>query len=202
MSLSSASFAQREWEVGATAGGGWYHNSTVSNPTGSAKAGYDPQFAFGGFLGENPYRYIGGEIRYMFVVGEPTLKFHGTTASAGGYTNVIHYDVLIHTASRESEIRPFFALGAGVKVYSAPNLPDPAQPLRNFAILRHVNQTEPLISVGGGVKYLVSHDVQLRVDFRAYITPAPNVLFTPVPPSTIHGWIYQFVPTVGISYLF
>jgi hypothetical protein len=202
MSFSSASFAQHDWEVGAMAGGGWYRNSSVSNPIGSASAGYNSNFAFGGLLGEDLYKYIGGEIRYMFVVGDPVLKFHGATARTSGYTNVVHYDVIIHTASRESDIRPFFALGAGVKVYSAPNLADPAQPLLNFAVLRHVNQTEALISAGGGVKYRLSHDVQLRVDFRAYMTPAPNVLFTPVHPSTINGWIYHFVPTVGVSYLF
>jgi hypothetical protein len=46
------------------------------------------------------------------------------------------------------------------------------QPLDNFAILRPANQVEPAISVGGGVKFLMPRRVQLRIDFRAYMTPA------------------------------
>lgn len=65
-----------------------------------------------------------------------------------------------------------------------------------------VNQVERAISVGGGVKFLMPKRVQLRIDFRAYMTPLPNQLFRPVGLSVIHGWLYDFVPLGGISYLF
>jgi hypothetical protein len=43
---------------------------------------------------------------------------------------------------------------------------------------------------------------QFRVDFRAYFTPFPDELFTPVPRTKITGWIINFVPSAGFSYVF
>jgi len=83
-----------------------------------------------------------------------------------------------------------------------PRYLDLNQPLTNFALLRPVNQVEPAISVGGGMKFLMPKRTQLRVDFRAYMTPLPDQLFRPIGPSVIRGWLYDFVPLVGISYVF
>jgi hypothetical protein len=76
------------------------------------------------------------------------------------------------------------------------------QPLANLALLRSVNQVEPAISVGGGMKFLMPKRTQLRVDFRAYMTPLPDQLFRPIGASIIRGWLYDFVPLGGISYVF
>jgi hypothetical protein len=199
--LSSACLAQ-QWELGFLGGFGWSHDATIVNPTGSAQAGMKPAFVGGVVFDENLYKYIGGEFRYMFRVGEPQLRFQGTEANTTGYTNIIHYDLMIHTAPDEATIRPYFAGGAGIKVYTGTGRRYATQPLLNFALLTPVNQVEPLISVGGGVKCRVSRSVQLRVDFRAYMTPLPDELFRPVFPSVVHGWVYDFVPTAGVSYVF
>jgi hypothetical protein len=125
-------------------------------------------------------------------------------ANLRGHTNLVTYDFLFYTSSKESRIRPFVAAGAGIKVYTGlgPRYLDLNQPLTNFALLRPVNQVEPAISVGGGMKFLMAKRTQLRVDFRAYMTPLPDQLFRPIGPSVIRGWLYDFVPLVGISYVF
>ena len=125
-------------------------------------------------------------------------------ANLRGHTNLVTYDFLFYTSSKESSIRPYVAAGAGIKVYTGlgPRYLDLNQPLTNFALLRPVNQVEPAISVGGGMKFLILKRTQLRVDFRAYMTPLPDQLFRPIGPSVIHGWLYDFVPLVGVSYVF
>ena len=200
--LLSCSCAAQPWEIGGLAGFAWYQNATITNPTGSVEAGFTPKFATGVVFGENIHKYIGGEVRWMLIFGQPLLRMDGIQANATGYTNLVDYDLFIHTARERAKIRPFLAAGAGVKVYSETGGINLTQPLLGFAVLRRVNQTEPLIRVGGGLKYKVHRHVQFRVDFRTYMTPTPDELFRRTLVSTIHGWVYNFVPTVGLSYLF
>lgn len=199
--FSSVCLAQH-WEVGALGGFGFYHNATITNPIGTAQIGYEPRFAVGALLDQNMYNYISGEIRYMFLVGNPGLKFGGTQATTDGYSNIIHYDVLFHGRPVESKVRPYFAVGGGVKIYSSTQRRFLDQPLLNFASLSPVNEAEPMLSLGAGLKYSIVKNVQLRFDFHTYLTPAPNNLFRPTFPSTIHGWVYNFIPMLGVSYIF
>jgi hypothetical protein len=192
------------WELGAIGGYGWYHDSSITNGLGSAQAGISAKAAFGVTLTQNMYNYVGGEIRYLFRFGGPELKSSGIEANLDGHTNLVTYDFLFYTSSKESSIRPYIAAGAGIKVYTGlgPRFLGINQPLANLALLRPVNQVEPAISVGGGMKFLMPKRTQLRVDFRAYMTPLPDQLFRPIGPSVIRGWLYDFVPLGGISYVF
>jgi hypothetical protein len=192
------------WELGAIGGYGWYHDSSITNGLGSAEAGIPARAAFGVTLTENMYNYVGGEIRYLFRFGGPDLKSSGIEANLDGHTNLVTYDFLFYTSSKESSIRPYIAAGAGIKVYTGlgSRFLDLNQPLANLALLRPVNQVEPAISVGGGMKFRMPKRTQLRVDFRAYMTPLPDQLFRPIGPSVIRGWLYDFVPLAGISYVF
>src|SRR4030095_6181892 len=92
--IFSSACAAQQWEIGALGGFGFYQNATLTNPTGSVRAGFEPRFATGAVFGQNMYRYISGEIRYMYLVGAPVLKSQQTEASTSGYTNVIHYDLI------------------------------------------------------------------------------------------------------------
>jgi hypothetical protein len=200
--LSSVCSAQ-QWEVGALGAYGWHRNATIVSPDGRAEAGFEPRFAIGGSFTQNMYRYVSGEIRYMFLVGDPVLKFQGIEASTNGFTNIVHYDLLFHPRPSESRLRPYVAAGGGVKVYSATDrLLFFNQPLLNFAVLRQVDQAEPMVSLGVGLKYIIKRHVQLRLDFHTYMSPTPDDLFRPTFPSKVHGWIYDFVPALGISYAF
>jgi hypothetical protein len=199
--FSSLCFAQT-WEVGVEGGYGWYSNPSLTNSPDSGSAGFPPRAAVGVVFGEDLYSHLGGEVRWLFRFGGPQLRSNGITESALGYTNTVTYDFLFHMTPRESKIRPFVAAGAGIKVYTG-SFRDVDQPLANFAVLRPVTQVEPALSVGGGVKYLLPKHIQLRMDFRVLMTPLPDDLIRPTRPLTrIHGWVYDFLPLAGLSYIF
>jgi hypothetical protein len=101
----------------------------------------------------------------------------------------------------EHKFRPFVAAGAGIRIYtnSQPLIP---QSLAGVAFLTQGTQVEPAISFDGGIKYLLPHHAQLRVDLRGYATPAPNSLIHAVGPSRISGWLLDLAPMIGIGYVF
>jgi hypothetical protein len=192
----------QQWEVGAASGFGWTDSASIGNLGQSASAGLHPGAVLGGLLGDNMYNYIGGEVRYLFQWGAPRLQFQGTRADMSGYSNLLVYDLLIHIKDRDSRIRPFFAAGAGIKIYTGTGQLDLTQPLVRFALLAPGTQVEPAISVGFGLKYKVERHVMLRADFRTYMTPLPGDLFRTNIGSDIRGWVFDFVPQVGVSYIF
>jgi len=200
--LSTVCLAAQEWEVGAAGGFGWSSDATIKNDTGSAQAGIKPSFAIGAVFGQDMYHYVGGELRYTFRNGQPELRSHGTVVSGGGYTNVVTYDLLVYTSPRESKIRPFVAGGAGIKVFTSTNRFFLDQPLADFALLKRVNQVEPAISAGGGLKWMFSKHGEFRIDFRTYMTPLPDHVFKTPRLSRISGWMFDFLPLAGVSYVF
>jgi len=189
-------------ELGVVGGYGWYQNPSITNPPDSGRAGFPPHAALGVVFGEDRFRYLGGEFRWLLRFGGPQLQSNGITVATPGYTNAITYDFLFHMAPRESRVRPFVAAGAGIKVYTG-SFQDLTQSLSRLAVLKSVTQVEPAISAGAGLKFLLPAHMQLRLDFRAIMTPLPNDVIRPIGPSTrIHGWVYDFVPLGGISYVF
>jgi hypothetical protein len=200
--VSSSACVAQKWEVGGLGGYGWYHDATISSPAGSATIGITPKGAIGAVFGENLYKYVGGELRWMLIFGKPRINTNGIEVSRPGYSNVIHYDLLIHVTKKEARLRPFLAAGGGVRIYTATGRRDFNQVLTPFATLRPHSEAEGLISAGSGLKYIVTKGLQLRLDFRTYFTPAPKDLFRPIGSTSIHGWVYNFVSTLGVSYLF
>ncbi|HXA51012.1 MAG TPA: hypothetical protein VNV86_11935 [Candidatus Acidoferrum sp.] len=202
LAASPVCFSQ-EWEIGGTAGYAWSMNPSISNPNSpSIEAGIPARVAFGAIFAQNMYEHIGGELRYLFRFGGPQLQSLGTTASMTGYSNSITYDLMVHLVPRDVKIRPFISGGAGIRVYSGTGFVAPGQALAGFAVLRPVNQVEPAIDVGAGLKWKVAKHAQLRAEFRTYFTPLPDEIFRPTGFSRIRGWVYDFVPQVGISYVF
>ena len=153
-------------------------------------------------FGQNMYEHIGGEVRYLFQWGGPQLQSQGVRASAMGHTNLITYDVLFHTSNREANLRPYFAGGAGIKVFTGSELRTVGQPLFSGALLVPKTQVEPVISAGAGLKYKVHKHVIIRLDFRTYFSPLPDEIFRRTGDSRIRGWVYNFVPLAGISSVF
>jgi hypothetical protein len=162
--------------------------------------------AIGVTLAENIKDHLGGELRYLFRFGGPQLRSDGTQANLTGHTNVITYDFLLQ-ATHHFEvwaIRPFVSGGAGIKVFSGngQRFADINQPLVNLALLRPITQVEPAISVGSGVKFLFGDHVALRIELRTYMSPLPDEVFRPFGQTRIRGWLYDFVPLAGVSYVF
>lgn len=201
ITLGPAALGQK-WELGGEFGFGMSDSPAIANPSGSIQSGFRISGAASVVFAANSFQYVGGECRYTFRSGGPKLRSDGTQVSTDGYASVLTYDILLHLDPRESRVRPYFAAGSGLKIYTASARSSPTQPLAYAAILVPGTQVEPVISTGGGLKYLVKHGIQLRVDFRFHITPLPNDLIRPTGRSAIHGWTYDLLPMVGVSYAF
>jgi hypothetical protein len=153
-------------------------------------------------FGQNLYEHVGGEVRWLYQFGGPQLKSQGVKTSSTGYSNILTYDVLFHMRHREARVRPYVNGGAGIKIYTDSQHRFVGQPFLNSAILVPRTQVVAAISAGGGLKYQVSRDILLRLDFRAYFTPSPDEILRPVGASYIRGWMYNLVPLGGVSLVF
>src|SRR5258708_27874735 len=106
--FAPACFAQK-WEVGGVTGGGFTNDLTVSNPIGSASAGFATGLAFGAVLGQNLYPRVSGELRYTYHLSDLKLSGSGDAATLKGMTHSMHYDILVHNRSVHSPVPPFLA---------------------------------------------------------------------------------------------
>ena len=198
----SFSCAAQEWELGAAGGYGWRVNPSIISAAGSIQSGFASKGVMGAVFGQNMYEHMGGELRWLYQFGGPRLKSQGIETSATGYSNLITYDVLFHMRHREAKVRPYVSGGAGIKVYTNSQHRFVGQPFFDSALLVPRSQVVAAISAGGGLKYQVSRDILLRLDFRTYFTPAPDQILRPIRASYIHGWMYNLVPLGGISFVF
>jgi opacity protein-like surface antigen len=201
LAAAPLAFAQK-WEVGAGVGGAFYTSQTIQNAIGNADASRATGLAFSAWLGNNSGNVLGGELRYDYENGDLNLKSGGTKVSFASQSNAVHYDFLLHLGAREASIRPFLAAGAGVKVYSGTGKEVAFQPLSNIGLLTKTSQLEPLVSVGGGVKFHVADNVQFRVEIHDYLTPFPKNVIAPSSGSKLGGWLSDFVVMAGLSFTF
>jgi hypothetical protein len=192
----------QHWEVGADGGYGVFRDASVTAGTASGSAGFSPGIAVGALLGNQINRLVGGEIRYTYRDDDLRVSSGSTEAKATAKSHALHYDVLIHATSKDSPVRPFLAIGAGVKLYRGTGAEPSFQPLSNLVVLSHTNEAQPLISAGGGVKIRVSPRALVRLDFRDYATPLPTSLLATPGNSKISGWMHDFVFLVGVSTTF
>ena len=192
----------QHWEVGAAGGYGASRDVQVSAGTATGSAGFSSGYTFGALLGSQFNRLAGGEIRYTYQADDLRVSSGSTEVKAKARSQALHYDVLIHATSMDSAVRPFLAAGAGVKFYQGTGTEPAFQPLSNLVVLSHTTEAQPLVSVGGGVKFRASKHALLRVDFRDYATPLPTNLLATPGRSKISGWIHDFVLLVGVSTTF
>jgi len=199
VALAPALMAQR-WEFGGGAGGGFYTSQDATSAAGSASTKIDTNVAGSVWLGNSRADRWGGELRGDFQLGALQVSQGGTQATFAARSYAFHYDLLWHAAPYGSKIRPFVAVGAGIKVYQGTGAQVLYQPLSQFALLTQAQDLTPLISVGGGVKVQLSPRVQLRAELHDYLTTFPKQVITPAEGVKIGGWLQDFVPMVGISY--
>jgi len=200
--LALASGCLAQGYIGGAAGYGVAKDLTVSAAGGSASTGFKSGGGFGAFAGHNLYDYVGGELRYLYRMGDLKLSSGGTAISFGGYSHAVHYDLLIFGRDRRAPVRPFAAAGGGIRYYLGTGVERAVQPLSNFAILTKTTQVKGLLTVGGGVQVKVAPHVFVRAEFRDYITPLPKLVITPVPSAKVGGWVHDFTPLGGIGFSF
>jgi len=202
LSFAGACAAQ-EWEVGGMASYGFYKNLTIASPVGSAVAGFSNGTAFGAVLGHSSSGRVSGEFRYTYSNADLKLSSGGTDASFNGVAHIIHYDLVLHPRARHgSKVMPFLAAGGGMKLYRGTGHEVTYQPLETIALLTKTQQIKPMLSVGGGLKMILGPRLVLRAEVRDYITTFPNKIIVPVPGTKANGWLNDFVPMIGISYIF
>lgn len=201
LSLAAPAAAQR-FEFGAGGGGSFYTKSTVTGAGSSAEAGFEPGFAATAYIGHNMYRYVSGEIRYTFERNTMSLTSGSTSATFAGMSHMIHYDLVIHTAPPKARVRPFVFGGAGIKGYQGTGTEVVYQPLQDVAVLTKTTQWVPLVTFGAGLKIAAGTHTLIRFEFRDYLTPFPKDVIAPVPPAKAPGWVHNFVPLIGITFLF
>ena len=200
--LASAALAQ-DWELGGSAGYGAYRAGTVIGGDGQqATAEILNRFAAGAVIGQEPYEFISGELRWTYQDGHAVLASGGVREEMEAHSHTVTYDVLFHFKPRERRWRPFLAAGAGIKGYIA-NGPAPKYNLLPaVATLVEADEWKPAFDLGGGVKYRLTSHVRLRLDFRDYLTTFPKKQIVPAIYSTDRGIFQQFTPMLGASYTF
>jgi hypothetical protein len=200
--MASGSALAQRWEFGAGAAGTFYTAKDVTAGSAKASAGFKSGWGGSAWLGNDMHNYIGGEIRYMYQQNDLKLSSGGRDYAFGGRSQTIHYDFLIHAAPRNARIRPFLAAGAGFRGYEGTGREVAVQPLNNFAFLTKTTQWVPVVSVGGGVKFMASKRLAFRGEFRDYISPVPDKVIAASPGAKLNGWFHNFVALFGVSVLF
>lgn len=198
--FSAVGAMAQSWEVGGGVGGGFYTSDSITGPSGSASAKIQTGIAGSVWLGNTWQGRWAGELRYDYGMGDLSLNSGNTSASFAARTQQFHYDIMWHATSSESRIRPYVAVGAGIKLYQGTGAQVAYQPLSNVALLTQQQDLTPLASVGGGVKFQLSPHVQIRLDVHDYLTPFPKNVITPNTGAKVSGWLQEIVPMVGISY--
>lgn len=191
----------QQFEFGVVGGGAFHFDRPV---TGAVKgnAGLKPGWTAGGVLTHNSTGRWGGEARYQFQKTDLRASSGSQSINFSGQSHLAHYDVLLYSNSREDAVRPFVAFGGGIKGYQGTGTERAFQPLSNVAILSRVQQWQPMLSVGGGVKWRVGNRLMMRAEIRDFVTPFPKDVIVPSPGNKIGGWLHDITPMFGVSYLF
>jgi len=192
----------QKWELGAMAGGGLYTHGSVTSPTGNGDVGFKPGPVLGAFISNNTSNRWGGELRYEYQPGSLKVSGSGSEATFNGEAHMIHYDFLFHFAPMESKVRPFVAVGGGVKLYRGTGEATVTQNLSNLALLTNTHEVAGMGSVGAGIKYAISHKLGLRFEVRDFITPIPKQVLAPAPDASISGFLNDFAVMGGIAFTF
>jgi hypothetical protein len=192
----------QEWELGGAGGYGFYRNQDVTSGNVTGKAGFNKGFAFSAVGGHNAFRYLSGEMRYVYRDSDLRVTSGGQKVDFSGDAQIVHYDALIHPPAEDWRIQPFFAFGGGIKVFRGTGQETEFQPLDQLAVLTKTDELKPLLSLGGGLKFRLGDHAVLRFDVRDYITPFPGNVVLPAPGAKLRGWLHDFVPMLGISAVF
>jgi opacity protein-like surface antigen len=197
--LASACFAQ-QYEAAANIGYGFYRNGSIYSSDGAAAAGIRNRFAAGIVLGDQLSKYISVEFHYLYHDGHPFLEFGGAKADIQGQSHSLTADALFYFKPPERRWRPFLDGGAGAKDYVIAG-PEPfPQPFPQIAGLTANDVWKVAFSVGGGVTFRLRPHMQLRAEFRDYLTTFPRQQIVPAPHNTARGIFEQFTPLFGIGY--
>jgi hypothetical protein len=200
MLLSAAAWAQ-QWEFGASGGGSIYGKKTVTGATAAAEASFRSGVTAGFYLGQAGGR-VGGDISYEYAKNDMQLSSAAGASVRGGYSQAIHYDLLLFTAAPRIKVRPYLLLGGGMKQYTGTGADVAFPPGYNIAVLTRTSQWQPLLVTGAGIRVALSRHAVLRVEMRGNFTPVPKDVITPAAGAKLDGWLFQYAPRFSLGYVF
>jgi len=193
----------QNWEAGFGGGGSLYLDRTLTAGNRTGQVGFDPGFYGSGWLGQDLFRYIGGEIRYSFLWNKMKVEASGSKITAGAQAHSFHYDVHFHLAPKSARTRPYLLAGGGGKLFRGTGQENAFQPLSNIAILTMTNQWQWMANFGAGVKWRAGRRTILRVEVRDQFSGFPADLLFPAPGlKRPKGGIHNFLFGAGIGYRF
>jgi len=201
LSFSVPAVGQNRVELGGLALVSAYRSADVRSGPAIGSIGFQPGPVGGGFIGQNMGNRFGGEIRYLFAQNQLQLQSGSGAAKFAGRSHIINYDFLIYATGRRARVRPYAAVGGGLKRYQGTGTEQAFQPLSNLALLTKTSETLGTADFGGGVKVHFSRNSVLRIEFRDYITETPRV-FEPSPGAKISGLLHHWVPVIGFGVTF
>jgi hypothetical protein len=199
---AAASCYGQHWEFGGTGGAGFLNNVGVSGPAGAATAGFSPGGSIGAFVGQTLNPHISGEIHYDYMQSDLQLKGAGTTAAFTGAAHAFHYDIVYHTNRKNSPVQFFAAAGGGMKIFRGTGTEEAYQPLSQFGYFTKTQALKPMGTLAGGMTYQIRPKLFLRTEIRDFITPFPSQLIAPAPGAKYGSLLNEFVPMVGIVYVY
>jgi hypothetical protein len=195
----AAAFAQK-WEYGVTGGYSFLNNVNVTGAPGPATAGFAPGFVVGGFIGEDHFRHMGGEIRYEYMQSDLRLTSGGQTAEFKGASHAIHYDLVFHTNAGEAPVQAFVAIGGGVKAFIGQGTESAVQPLSQYGYFTKTNTAKPMLTASVGFKARISSTISFRAEVRDYATQFPTNVLTPPPGVKYSRFLNDVVPMISIVF--
>jgi len=200
LTSSLATHAQQR-EFGMLAGGSIL-NGLPLHGASAVTAGFAPGPTAGALIGHDLYSRWSGEIRYLFEIQDARLRSPGASATFGSQSHAIHYAVLYHARVRQARWRPYLEAGGGTKIFRGTGTEVAYRPLMQYAYLTRTRELKPMVVFGGGIKFRLSARLQARIEFLDYVTRFPQRVIAPAPGIGLSGWLHNFVPTVGIGWMF
>jgi hypothetical protein len=187
-------------EIGVVGGGGFLPGVPVAGAPSSVSAGFQTGPAVGAIFTQNMYSRVSGEITYLYEQSSLRLSSGADSASFAGRAHVLQYEIVYHLHPRNARVRPYFAVGGGMKIFQGTGAEAAYQPLMQYAYLTRTNELKPTLTFGGGVRVALRGRMSARFDLRDQLTTFPTKVISPAPGMAINGWLHDFVPAVGLEW--
>ena len=201
-SKKRASNSEANFEVGGGIAESCYQSKSLTSSVTSGDAGFNNGLGGSIWIGNNMYNKLSGEFHYDYQMNDLKLTSGGTNVTFGGKSHAFHYDLLYHFTKRSAKVRPYVLAGGGFKLYQGTGTESAFQVLSKLAILTKTNEMKPMVTFGGGLKFALSQHVNLRLEVRDNMTQFPTRIILPVNGANPSGWLNNFVPLIGISFVF
>jgi hypothetical protein len=194
--------SEPKFEIGGGVGESFYQSKSLASSVTSGDAGFNNGLSGSLWIGNNMYEKLSGEFHYDYQMNDLKLSAGGTNVTFGGKSHAFHYDLLYHFTRRSAKVRPYLLVGGGFKLYQGTGTESAFQALSRLAILTKTNEMKPMVTFGGGIKLALAQHVSLRLEVRDNMTQFPTKVILPVNGANPSGWLNNFVPLIGISFVF